>query len=178
MHTARSLQLLVSLKLFGTEYQTGNSMELCPNWAVTSTQEIPNVLWNHKAYYRARYPEPINIPHTTPTHYIWIYFNIILLPTSRFSQCWLTFCLPYQNYIHIAFLLTLSLWSAHHIILDLILLIIFGKNTRNWLQSKFPISTLNVNRDYETELWRYLILNSSSFHSKIQGFWQSIASEI
>jgi hypothetical protein len=95
MHTASSLQLLVSLKIDGIAYKTSNSMELSPTWAVTNrsgTQEILNILWNNEVYYRVQKSPPLvtiliqmNIVHTTPTHFNRIYFNIILPPISRGS---------------------------------------------------------------------------------------------
>ena len=86
-----------------------NSMEQSPFWE--ATQEIPRVLCNPKVHYRIyKSPPPvpilrhINPVHASPSLFLIIIFNIILLPTIRSSKSSLSFgfpikilyaCLPY-----------------------------------------------------------------------------------
>jgi hypothetical protein len=67
-------------------------MELSPSREAANIQEFTNILWNPKFYYRVHKSPPlvpilsqINSVHTTPSYLSKIHFNIIVLPTSRYS---------------------------------------------------------------------------------------------
>jgi hypothetical protein len=91
-----------------------NSMELSPSREAAScadTQELSNILWNPKVYYRV-HTDPLLVPilsqinpvHTTPSYLSKIHSNIILPPTSRSSYWSLSFWLSHQNPICIPLL--------------------------------------------------------------------------
>jgi hypothetical protein len=67
-------------------------MQLSPSCEAAScgvTQELPNILWNPKVYYRVHKTPPlvrilnlISLVHVTPSYLSKIHFNIVQPPTS------------------------------------------------------------------------------------------------
>ena len=110
-----------------------NSMEQSPFWE--ATQEIPRVLCNPKVHYRIyKSPPPvpilshINPVHASPSLFLIIIFNIILLPTIRSSKSSLSFGFPHQNPVCMSPIR--ATWPAHLILLDLITWMIFDEEYR------------------------------------------------
>jgi hypothetical protein len=118
-----------------------NSVEMSPSWEATSyaaTQEFPNSLWNPKVHYSVHKSpslvpilSQINPVHTTPSHIPKIHFNIIHPPTSWHSSL---FPSGFPTKIQHAFILSSirAICCANVILLDLIILIILGKEYNLW----------------------------------------------
>ena len=82
-------------------------MEQSPSWLAnifSATQDIPSVFWNQQVHHRFhKCPPPVPIlshidpVHALTSHFLKIYFNIILPSTPGPSMCSLFLKLPHQN---------------------------------------------------------------------------------
>jgi hypothetical protein len=121
-----------------------NPMEPSPPWEAASRsapQEFPNILWNPKVHHVHKSPplvptlNHIHPVHTTTSYFSKIHFIIILASTARSSYWSASFCLSHQNLACIPFLSMLATYTANHILIDLIILIIFEEEYKFWSSS-------------------------------------------
>ena len=87
-----------SRKAHNLGHLTDSLLEQSPSWKTNTSsaiQEIPLILWNSEVHYHTHNSQPpvpvmsqINSIHP-PSHFLKIYFNIILPSTPRYFKCFL-----------------------------------------------------------------------------------------
>ena len=89
-------------------------MEQNPSWEANrfvASQKIPRILWNPKVYYCIhKCPPPVPIlsqldpVHTSTSHFLKTYLNIILPSTPGFRKWSFSFRFPHQNPVYASLL--------------------------------------------------------------------------
>jgi hypothetical protein len=140
-------------------------MELSPSWETSSrssTQEIPNILWNPMVYYSVNKKSPlipalsqVNPVHNTTSSFCNINFNII--PNLRLDLRSVLRPSGFPTKIFFFFFgFMRATFHAHLMFLDLIILTLFGEKYKLWSVSlcKFLQPTHNI---YNLIIWKVLI---------------------
>jgi hypothetical protein len=124
-----------------------------------SASQILRRVWNPKVHYRVHNSQPpirilsqMNPINTLPTYFPETHCNIIFPSTSRSSEWSLPFRLTNRNFVRISHLLMRPTCSAHLILLDVIILIMFHEDCAlrssslcSFLQSRVTSSFLGPN---------------------------------
>ena len=173
------LKNLVTVRT-GNVYHLTYYMEQSPTWEAnwfSAGQETPRILWNPKVHYRIhKYPTPVPIlsqldpVHTSTSHFLKIFLNIILPPTPGSPKRSLSNSFPHQNPVYasllppyvlhtqpIEFFSILS--NVYHLVTKILPAVLVGNN--KYSHSVKGIKCVFENKELQQHLWIICFLPSS-----------------
>jgi hypothetical protein len=153
-------------------------MQLSSSWEAANsaaTQEFPRILLNRNVYYHVHKSLPlvpilsqINPIHTILSYLSKLHFNIVHSSASWSFQWSIYFWLPLQYPKCVLLLHIRAIYPAHHILLDLIILIILYYNVCS--DSTQFLSTIAVKlcmdkSDKTSWVWTFVLIFSVFCHN-------------